>query len=77
MKTIKNNIKLFSDGPNLSEIGKDFNVNVVEGDDNAGTYDGRGEGEGGEGGDGGKTGGKLEKTNEQTSTLGKERKSKK
>ena len=68
------------DIPSLGEtkivVGKDFNVNVVEGDDNAGTYDGRGEGEGGEGGDGGKTGGKLEKTNEQTSTLGKERKSK-
>lgn len=28
MKTIKNNIKLFSDGPNLSEIGKDFNVKI-------------------------------------------------
>jgi hypothetical protein len=68
------------DIPSLGEtkivIGKDFNVNVIEGDDSAGTYDGRGEGEGGEGGDGGKAGGKLEKTNEETSSLGKERKSK-
>ena len=68
------------DIPSLGEtkivIGKDFNVNVIEGDDNAGTYDGRGEGEGGEEGDGGKTGGKLEKTDERTSNFGKERKSK-
>ena len=68
------------DIPSLGEtkivIGKDFNVNIIEGDDNAGTYDGRGEGEGGEGGDGGKTGGKLEKTEENTSNFGKERKSK-
>jgi transaldolase len=28
MKTMKNYIKLFSDGPNLSEIGKDFNVKI-------------------------------------------------
>lgn len=68
------------DIPSLGEtkivVGKDFNVNVIEGDDNAGIYDGRGEGEGGEEGDGGKTGGKLERTNEKTTKLGKERKSK-
>lgn len=68
------------DIPSLGEtkivIGKDFNVNVIEGDGNAEIYDGRGEGEGGEEGDGGKTGGKLEKTDEKTSEFGKERKSK-
>ena len=68
------------DIPSLGEtkivIGKDFNVNVIDEDDNAGAYDGRGEGEGGEDGEGGKAGGKLEKTEEKTSNHGKERKSK-
>ena len=58
-------------------IGKDFKVNIIEGDDGAGIYDGRGDGEGGEGTDSGKSGGKLEKTEEETSNLGKEKKSKK
>jgi len=68
------------DIPSLGEtkivVGKDFNVKVIDEDDNAGIYDGRGEGEGGEDGEGGKAGGKLEKTEEENSTQGKERKSK-
>tara|TARA_B100000787_G_scaffold15700_1_gene11147 strand:- start:3110 stop:4762 length:1653 start_codon:yes stop_codon:yes gene_type:complete len=58
-------------------VGKDFNVNVIDGDDNAGIYDGSGDGEGGEGGDNGKAGGKLDRTDQETTEQGKERKSKK
>ena len=69
------------DIPSLGEtkivVGKDFNVNVIDGDDNAGIYDGSGDGEGGEGGDNGKAGGKLDRTDQETTEQGKERKSKK
>ena len=63
------------DIPSLGEtkivIGKDFNVNIIEGDDNAGTYDGRGEGEGGEGGEGGKLVANLKKQKRTPLTLEK------
>ncbi len=65
------------DLPSLGEtklvIGNDFNVNVVEGDDNAGIYDGRGTGGGGGGDSPGKEGGKFEKTENETKYKGKER----
>ncbi len=65
--------------PELGEtkivIGKDFNVNVVEGDEGAGIFDGPGGGEGGSG-EGSKAGGKLERTAETTDNTGKEKKSK-
>ena len=63
--------------PSLGEtklvIGNDFNVNVVEGDDNAGIYDGKGTGGGGGGDSPGKEGGKFEKTENETKYKGKER----
>jgi len=65
------------DLPSLGEtklvIGNDFNVNVVEGDDNAGIYDGGGTGGGGGGDRPGKEGGKFEKTENETKYKGKER----
>ena len=69
------------DLPSLGEqkivIGNDFNVNLVDGDDNAGVYDGKGN-EGGEGGNSqGKEGGKLEKTDLDSKYKGKDRQTKK
>ena len=69
------------DLPSLGEqkivIGNDFNVNLVDGDDNAGVYDGKGN-EGGEGGNSqGKEGGKLEKTDLDSKYKGKYRQTKK
>ena len=68
------------DLPSLGEskivIGDDFNANVVEGDGNAGLYEGRGDGEGGEGDGRGKEGGVLEKTDDQTQYKGTEKKTK-
>lgn len=65
--------------PELGETkiirGKDFNVNIVEGDEGAGIYDGPGGGEG-NGGENGNAGGKLERTPEKTENTGKEKKSK-
>ena len=58
-------------------VGKDFNTNIVEGDGNAGIYDGRGDGEGGEGDGRGKEGGVLEKTDDETKNKGTEKKSRK
>ena len=58
-------------------IGKDFNANIIEGDGNAGLYEGRGDGEGGDGDGRGKEGGVLEKTDEETKHKGTERKTKK
>ena len=58
-------------------IGKDFNANIIEGDGNAGLYEGRGDGEGGDGDGRGKEGGVLEKTDEETQHKGTERKTKK
>ena len=69
------------DIPSLGEtklvIGKDFNVNIVEGDGEAGVKDGRGDGDGGEGDGQGKQGGVLERTNENTNHKGKEKKMRK
>ena len=69
------------DLPSLGEtkivIGKDFNVNIVDGDGNAGIYEGKGDGPGGPGDGPGKEGGVLEKTSENTEHKGKERKTKK
>ncbi len=70
-----------NDLPSLGEtkivVGKDFNVNIVDGDDNSGIYDGGGSNDG-DGGDGpGKGGGKLDKTENETKSLGKERQTKK
>ncbi len=69
------------DLPSLGEakiiVGKDFNTNIVEGDGNAGLYEGRGDGEGGDGDGPGKEGGILEKTNDQTQQKGSEIKTKK
>ena len=69
------------DLPSLGEqkivIGNDFNVNLVDGDDNAGVYEGKGN-EGGEGGDSqGREGGKLEKTDLDSKYKGKDRQTKK
>lgn len=69
------------DLPSLGEqkivIGNDFNVNLVDGDDNAGVYEGKGN-EGGEGGNSqGKEGGKLEKTDLDSKYKGKDRQTKK
>ena len=69
------------DLPSLGEQkilnGNDFNVNLVDGDDNAGMYEGKGS-EGGEGGNNqGKEGGKLEKTDIDSKYKGKERQTKK
>lgn len=69
------------DLPSLGEqkivIGNDFNVNLVDGDDNAGMFEGKGS-EGGEGGNNqGKEGGKLEKTDLDSKYKGKERQTKK
>ena len=47
-------------------VGKDFNVNIIDGDGNAGIYEGRGDGDGGDGNNYGKEGGVLEKTDDQT-----------
>lgn len=73
-----------NDLPSLGEtkivVGNNFNVNIVDGDDNSGTYDDGGGGGGGdgEGGDSiGKGGGKLDKTNDETKNQGKERQTKK
>ena len=69
------------DLPSLGEtkivVGKDIGVNIVDGDGNAGVYEGRGEGEGGDGDGRGKEGGVLEKTDEETKHKGTERKTKK
>ncbi len=65
--------------PELGEtkivVGKDFNVNIVEGDEGANIYDGPGDGEGGDD-EGSKGKGKLEKIPESTENTGKEKKSK-
>ncbi len=69
------------DLPELGEtkivVGKDFNVNVVEGDDNAGIHEGYGHGGGGDGDQPGKEGGKLVRSDDETEHKGKERQSKK
>ena len=58
-------------------VGNDFNTQIVDGDENAGIYEGRGEREAGEADNLGKEGGKLEKTEQETGNKGSERKSKK
>ena len=58
-------------------VGKDFNVNIIDGDGNAGIYEGRGDGDAGDGNNYGKEGGVLEKTDDQTKNKGTERKTKK
>ena len=67
--------------PSLGEtkivVGKDFNVNIVDGDENAGINEGGGNGGGGGGDRPGKEGGKLVKTEEESKYQGKERQSKK
>ena len=67
--------------PSLGEakivVGKDFKVNVIDGDDGAGIYEGRGDGEANEGSDIGRSGGKLEKTDEESNEQGKEKKTRK
>ena len=69
------------DLPSLGEtkivVGKDIGVNIVDGDGNAGVFEGRGDGEGGDGDGRGKEGGVLEKTDEETKHKGTERKTKK
>jgi hypothetical protein len=58
-------------------VGDDFNTNVVDGDENAGLYEGRGDGDGGNGDGRGKEGGILEKTDQETDYKGTEKKTKK
>ena len=78
----KGNIdKKDKDLPSLGEtkivVGKDFNVNIVEGDENAGVHEGGGNGGGGGGDRPGREGGKLVKTEGESRYQGKERQSKK
>ena len=78
----KGNIdKKDKDLPSLGEtkivVGKDFNVNIVEGDENAGVHEGGGNGGGGGGDRPGREGGKLVKTEGESRYQGNERQSKK